>query len=223
MGLAGSLHCAGMCSPLAMAVTRLSRPLLFNKILYNVGRIVTYGVLGASVGMLGSVLDFSAAQRFVSIVLGAALIAAGAAGISSVRIPVLTPLIIKITGRLKHAFGKFLAKRDRGATLMLGVLNGLLPCGLTYLALAVSLTTGHAFNGFLYMVLFGVGTLPVMIGLPLVFQKLAGRFTIRKINTALLIVAGVLLIARNFIPLHTTHMARNTPSMTVESDPVICK
>ena len=111
LGLAGSLHCAGMCSPLAVAVTRLSKPMLINKALYNGGRIMMYGVMGVVAGLIGGVFDFSSFQKFFSLFIGAGLIIIGISGLQSFRIPVLAPLVMRLTEGIKKMFGRLLQKK----------------------------------------------------------------------------------------------------------------
>src|SRR6187402_1561496 len=103
LGFAGSLHCAGMCSPLAFAVTNKSG--IANKILYNVGRIFMYCLLGAIVSTIGVVLPVYV-QYAISITLGVALLIIGITG-SNFRIPLLAPMI-RFTSFIKDQFSKFL-------------------------------------------------------------------------------------------------------------------
>jgi sulfite exporter TauE/SafE len=203
LGLAGSMHCAGMCSPLAFAVTRLSKPVLVNRSLYNTGRIITYGLLGAIAGAVGGLFDFSSFQKFFSLIIGAGLVIMGVSGLKSFRIPVVTAAVVHLTGYIKTLFGTLLKKKNSLTILFLGSLNGLLPCGLTYMALAYSVTASGPAQGFLYMILFGAGTLPVMVGLPLLASPMMSRLAVGlpKINAALLIVTGLLLVVRNYVHL----------------------
>src|SRR5688572_23370817 len=90
MGITGSLHCAGMCSPLAMSVTSMRSSAFSNRLLYNLGRITTYGMLGALVTAIGYVLPMSKFQNLLSIVLGLTLITMAALGTTGVRIPLVT-------------------------------------------------------------------------------------------------------------------------------------
>lgn len=205
IGLAGSVHCAGMCSPLVMAVTRLSARAMTARLIYNSGRILTYGVMGAAAGMIGGMFDLTAFQKILSLVVGVALVVMGVSGLHTLRIPLLTPVLLNFTGRIKSTFGSILKRQDRLSTFLLGTLNGLLPCGLTYLALAYALTAPGAVNGFSYMLAFGTGTLPAMVGVPLLVSPLLRKLDIRlpKFNAAILILTGLLLVARNFIHIHT--------------------
>lgn len=205
MGLAGSLHCAGMCSPLAMTITSMKSPAFSNRLLYNAGRIITYGILGAMVASLGLILPLPKFQNILSITLGLVLIFMGVTGLTGLRIPLITPLMIRFTNLIRNTFSKFIQQKHRGSLLLLGALNGLLPCGLTFLALTFCITLATAFDGFLYMLLFGAGTLPVMLGFVSVIQFLNRRFNVdfKSVTTGMLILSGLLLVVRVFI-VHTS-------------------
>lgn len=201
MGLAGSLHCVGMCSPLVLAVSSGGRDAFLNRLIYNTGRIFTYSLLGMIVGFVGMAMPLLHMQNLLSIVLGIALLIFSIVGIKSVRIPLLTPFLQKVSAKLKMVFGKFIGRKTRVSVFVLGSLNGILPCGLTFLALAVCLTLDGPVSSFNFMLLFGIGTLPVMLGLTSVINQLVKRFhiSIGKVTTTMLFISGCLLIARVFL------------------------
>lgn len=218
MGFAGSLHCVGMCSPLAMMVSNLNPAATRNRFIYNLGRILTYGLLGAIVGSAGWVLPLSGLQNILSLILGICLLFFAVLGVTNIHIPILTVAIQKLTGLLKAAFGKFLQQKNYISVFILGTLNGLLPCGLTFLALTYCLTLGSVGNGFYFMLLFGIGTLPVMLGLTTIFQYMVKRFNLsfRKVTTTMLFFSGCLLIARVFfVHDHATHHPQNESSTEI--------
>lgn len=220
IGFAGSLHCLGMCSPLAMAVTRLRKPFIINRLFYNGGRIFVYGILGVFVSIFGSLFQFTAFQNIFSLSLGCLLILFGIIGISSVHVPFLTTGALKVTGLVKNLFSIFLQKKGLLSITCMGMLNGLLPCGLTYLALTYCLTLSDAWHGFLFMLIFGAGTLPVMLGLTSALQPLITRFDInfRRITRIVLIVLGGLLITRSLL----FHLPYNGNTIAKENI-VICR
>lgn len=221
MGIGGSLHCAGMCSPLALSVTVFNKRVFLNRLVYNSGRIFVYGVMGALVASIGMLIDFSAFQNVLSAVLGTLLILVGVGTISTVRIPILTALVNRLVFFIKSRFSSLLQQKNYGALLFMGMLNGLLPCGLTYITLAYTLTVPSATDGFLFMIFFGLGTFPVMIGLPYVAQFVVKyvRIPFSKLTTIMMISLGVLLIGRIFL-VHQHPV--NTEQISI-SDPVICK
>ena len=201
MGIAGSLHCAGMCSPLAFAVVNLRSPAIANRVLYNFGRISMYGVLGAFTATIGYIFPLENVQNLLSVSLGSVLILMGAVGMTGIKIPVLSNMFIRFSGILKTTFSKYIRDKSWGAILLLGGLNGLLPCGLTFLALSFCMTLSTPVEGFAYMFIFGVGTLPVMLGLVSILDILKNKmhWNIHRVTTGLLIVAGIFLIARIFL------------------------
>lgn len=200
MGFAGSLHCAGMCSPLAMAITS-QKPFLITKIIYNAGRIFTYGILGTIAASFGSLFMITPYQGILSFILGAFFLLLGIGAISSVRIPFLSAGLNRFTGYLKSLFNFWLKRKNNLAVLMMGLLNGLLPCGLTYLAMTYCFIMPSMVEGFWFMILFGVGTWPVMIGftwlLSLGFGKIKVNY--QRITTVVFILLGAWLLARVMI------------------------
>jgi uncharacterized protein len=205
MGLTGSLHCVGMCSPLAMAVGNMNTRAFLNRVIYNAGRIVTYGVLGLTIAGVGLAFPISKFQNLISIFLGIILLLAGT-GLLKVNIPILSSAIGKLTVTLKKLFTRFLNRKNFGSVFLLGTLNGMLPCGLVWIALTYSFTLQSAMEGFSFMILFGIGTLPVMLGFTSVITQLLQRFNFnfQGITSAMLILSGILLIVRVFF-LHLPH------------------
>ncbi len=201
IGLAGSLHCLGMCSPLVMAATAMNPSVIISKLVYNAGRIFTYAVLGMIVAGAGMSLPAKNYQNLLSIILGITLLLIATGGIRNIRIPILTTLLQSFNRKLKNLFRTFITQKNLGSLLVLGSINGLLPCGLTFLALTYCLTLQAPHDGFYFMLLFGVGTLPVMLGFTSIFQFIAKRFklNIQTITTGMLVVSGIVLIARVFI------------------------
>lgn len=220
MGFAGSLHCVGMCSPLAMAVTNVRKHAVLRRIVYNGGRILVYGIVGFILGSVGWVLPLHKFQNFVSLFLGILFLTAAAFGISTFRVALISPLLQKLNGFLKEKFAAQIQGSGQLSVFFLGALNGLLPCGLTFLAFAYALTLGDPVQSFAYMVLFGLGTLPVMLGLTSILQWIVVRFhlSLRKITTTMLIISGSLLIARVFM-FHHVH----TPEEQHVVDIVLCR
>ncbi len=162
MGLAGSLHCAGMCSPLAIAMAR-NKPFLRSALLYNSGRILLYSLLGTFSAAVGSFSHLFAYQQVISIGLGS-LFLLGAMKMTTSRVPYMDRMVTAFTSNLKKIAGLIINQKWMPTTFALGLLNGMLPCGLTYFALSTCLILPSASDGFLFMLLFGLGTWPVMFG-----------------------------------------------------------
>ena len=220
MGFAGSLHCIGMCSPLAMAVSNLNRHAVLNRTVYNAGRVVTYGLLGIIIGSVAALLPFSKFQNVVSILLGIVLVFVGA-GLLNVNIPVISTPILKLTSLLKKLFSKSLIRKNYPSVFFLGILNGLLPCGLVWIALAYAASLQSPFQSFAFMVLFGAGTLPVMLGLTGILPSILRHINVnvRQVTSGMLIVSGILLIARVFI----IHLPHQSSAHHTVIDIVLCK
>lgn len=199
IGLAGSLHCVGMCSPLAIAVSGLSPTVLLNRTLYNVGRVLVYGALGAAVGAFGALAGLTDYQTLLSAGLGLLLVLLGFSGVSVIRIPGITLLLQRFTLWLKVRFASSVRAKTWWSLLLMGGINGLLPCGLTYFALTYCITLPDAMQGFLFMTAFGVGTLPVMVGLTAFLQWLTARlkWRIQRISAIIMIALGALLLVRS--------------------------
>lgn len=220
MGLAGSLHCVGMCSPLVMAVTNNSSRVSANRVVYNAGRILTYSILGMIAASVGFVIPIFKFQNLVSMALGIALFLIGL-GTLKTHIPLLSNFIGRQTTKLKIIYSKFLQRKSLVSVLFLGTLNGLLPCGLIYIALTYCLTLQSPMQGFVFMSLFGAGTLPVMLGLTSLVQQLVKRFnfSLKQLTSGMMILAGILLIARVFI----VHLPHNNTLQSGVIDIIMCQ
>jgi uncharacterized protein len=207
LGFAGSFHCMGMCSPLVMGVTNLSPRIFIARLLYNVGRILTYGILGGTVASVGLAFPLVKYQNLLSIILGIALLVIGLTGVSAIRIPFVTRVLERFSLVLKKLFSKVLGKRTLASTFILGCVNGVLPCGLSFLALTYCVTLSGPVDGLIFMTAFGAGTLPVMLGFTSVFHWLVSRFRIgtQGLTTGMLIISGSLLIGRVLL-IHVPHV-----------------
>ncbi len=197
LGLIGSLHCAGMCGPLALALpvvgnTRLS--FTASRLLYNAGRLLTYCVIGALFGVVGRSLSLAGLQRWLSLGAGV-LILVGL--VLSTRTATKLPAW-QTVAFLKRTFGSLLRRRTFASLLLLGAINGLLPCGLVYVAAAGATATGGVSSGIAYMVAFGLGTLPVMLGLGLAGKRLqlTFRFRLQKLIPISVAALALLLVIR---------------------------
>ncbi|HEX8060322.1 MAG TPA: sulfite exporter TauE/SafE family protein [Cyclobacteriaceae bacterium] len=190
IGLASSLHCIGMCSPLVMTASGRGKRAFFKSLIYNLGRILTYGLLGSLVGFIGMGLSFTGAQRAVSITAGIVLFFIAIANVRVITPPsisrILTRLIVLVRTKFKLN------------PMLLGMINGILPCGMTLIALGYCITSATPTDGFLAMIYFGLGTLPVMLGLSAILKPLVRKLpvTYNRIQTALMILSAILLIGR---------------------------
>ena len=201
IGLVGSLHCLGMCGPIAVALPLDKNNWLMKisgGLLYNTGRIITYGVLGALFGLLGRGIHLAGLQQWASIGLGIIMIL-------TVLFPVVFREKIKLdkvfsgyAGRLIGRFRVLFSKRTLGNLLFIGLLNGLLPCGLVYMAIAGAINTNEVILGIAFMVAFGIGTTPALLLLSLAGNVVTSKFRRRaaRVIPVFIVILGILFILR---------------------------
>ncbi len=196
MGLVGSLHCVGMCGPIALALPVKDRQwstLLLSRVLYNLGRIVTYALLGSILALLGLGLAASRLQQGFSIGIGIFLLLSLVFYKLRWKLPFMERALYQSNAWLKRRFSFFIHKKSWASYFFVGMINGLLPCGLVYLALAGALALGSAWEPVWYMMLFGAGTFPVMLlttfGAPYLKKQLAWGFQKNMLPTATVIMA----------------------------------
>ena len=200
MGLAGSLHCVGMCGPLALALPvshsdNLSR--FAGGTLYNLGRIVSYASMGLVFGSIGKLIISSHWQSRLSLILGVVILLY--LFIPKKYLHFSKPTIFNSPFiALRKQLGKLFQSKNLSSLFFIGILNGLLPCGLVYLALTSSVITGSSLNGALFMSFFGLGTFPAMMATIILGNYLNQqvRLKINKPLPALLFLMAALLVLR---------------------------
>lgn len=165
LGFLGSFHCIGMCGPIALAVgSNGNRSYFFNKILYNLGRSVTYALLGLIVGSIGFSLSLAGVQQGFSIVMGVMILIFALMykrADQFLAIPALSGVVIWV----KRQLSRFLKAGGSFAFFGTGLANGLLPCGMVYMALVAALALQSPILGATYMFFFGIGTIPMLLAL----------------------------------------------------------
>ncbi|MFP2996614.1 sulfite exporter TauE/SafE family protein [Spongiivirga sp. MCCC 1A20706] len=165
LGLLGSFHCVGMCGPIAflLPLDRKNKTKRFFEIVsYHTGRIGTYALLGLLFGWLGSRLELFGFQQRLSIIIGLLMITLMLIPKRFLGRYQFSKPIYTVVSKLKSTMGAQLKKKDPGTFFTLGFLNGLLPCGLVYLAIFGAIGSGKIVEGSLYMAVFGLGTIPLM-------------------------------------------------------------
>lgn len=199
LGLMGSFHCVGMCGPIALSLPLSGNSILKKSIgalLYNIGRTITYGVMGAFFGFIGQGFQMAGFQRWISIAMGSLMI-----------IAVFAPHIFKsinfsggdaLTSKLRKSIQHFFKQKSLNGLFFIGLLNGLLPCGLVYMAIAGAIGTANIMHGILFMILFGLGTLPMMFAISVLgnLLSLSIRNKINKVIPYVVVFVGAIFILR---------------------------
>lgn len=197
LGLFGSLHCAGMCGPLALALPPTgsnAAGFVLGRLAYNLGRLATYCLLGLLSGLAGRIILLAGLQRWVSIGLGLALLA----GLLTSRRLALSRPATALVALLKARMSGLLRRRALAALGLLGMLNGFLPCGLVYVACAAAAMAGSAWSGMASMAAFGLGTVPMMLAIGLSGRLVPVSWRLRLVKAVPFAVCGLaaLLILR---------------------------
>jgi hypothetical protein len=201
LGLLGSFHCVGMCGPIAfmLPVDRSSAVKKVSQItFYHIGRLVAYSLIGLVFGLIGKSLFIFGFQQQLSIVIGVIMILAVVIPQNIFNKYNVSKPIYKVISKVKSALGVALKKKSMDTFLTIGFLNGFLPCGLVYMALFGAIAGGNALNGSLYMLVFGLGTIPLMTTAIYFshFLKGSARQRIQKAIPVFVIIIGALFILR---------------------------
>jgi hypothetical protein len=209
MGFVGSTHCIGMCGPLAMSLPMRSQQVpdrMFSALVYNLGRITTYGFYGSLIGLTQSLVLPFLFQHELSVIIGILLV------LMSIYFLVFKKTITAFSNNrfyqlVTTTLGKLYQKNSIQNLYFIGVLNGLLPCGLVYLALASAFATGSMYKSILFMSFFGLGTLPAMWSMVFFAQYFSPliRTYLRKIYPFIFAITGIMLIMRGLSDAHDIH------------------
>ena len=202
IGALGSTHCIGMCGPIALSLPSVNES-TFSKFigsfLYNIGRTITYACLGFFLGVIGNSFSLLGLQRSLSVVLGVLIL-----------FFLFFPIFNKWFGShhflsgfysyIRMQIAKLFKRRDYSSIFFIGLLNGFLPCGLVYIALAGALSTNSPINSALFMVFFGLGTLPLLWTFTFFgqFATLKLRRVFRLTYPVIVFTMACLLILRGF-------------------------
>lgn len=186
-----------MCGPLVLALPAGAN-FFVKRLLHNSGRVLTYTLFGFIFGLAGSRLYIAGLQQIVSISLGGIIL-----------ISIFLPYRIKNRFLESTGFNKIIFKLKQGisnlyktgslkAVFGIGVLNGFLPCGFVYVALTGAIVVGDAFNSALFMIMFGLGTIPAMITVSLAGKLITINFRdkLKKLIPAFTLIIAILFILR---------------------------
>ncbi|TAF66132.1 MAG: sulfite exporter TauE/SafE family protein [Cytophagales bacterium] len=198
-GFLGSLHCIGMCGALVLALPKTASVswwyMLGTRLVYHSGRVAMYASLGILIGFIGQGITIPISQQWLSIGVGIMMLffLISPFSVHLFQHKFLYPLYW-LHQQVKKQAAYWLQKRSYVAFLAMGLLNGILPCGLVYLALAAALAQGDALMGAVYMAVFGLGTIPAMLSLSLLGKMFQWRiqFAWQPVLTLLLAVVFIL-------------------------------
>lgn len=201
VGFLGSFHCVGMCGPIALALPvpdSSNYKFVAGRVIYNLGRIISYSLMGFVFGLLGQRFSLWGLQQGLSIFLGAVIVLfIFLPGKYKNKITLLTP-VQKIISQLKLTIGKLFKQKSLPSFLAMGVLNGFLPCGFVYMGLAGAIASTNPVTGMFIMVFFGLGTFPAMFAVS-AFGKFIShnfRMKLRKLTPAFAILFALIFILR---------------------------
>lgn len=217
-GLAGSFHCVGMCGPIALAlpVGKLSFfQATISRISYNLGRVSTYSILGAAFGYFGKTIFVAGFQQQLSILIGILMLSFFLPN----RVFSWSP-IQKVTHFLMKTFKKIFPINSPFGFVLLGLLNGLLPCGFVYMALAGACATSTPTEGAIFMAFFGLGTAPMMFSISILpkFLSNTNRLFINKYLPVYTFILAGFFILRGLnlgIPYLSPRFEKQVSSQTI--------
>ena len=201
LGFIGSFHCIGMCGPLALSLpiaSENSAVKFLGTLIYNIGRVITYTFLGAIFGMVGRSFSVIGYQQGLSITMGILILVFLVFGKQLTQHRFNNEFIGNGLRYLRKLIGQLYFKRNLFSLWLIGLLNGLLPCGMVYMAIAGAIATGSIVQSMTLMAAFGLGTLPVMWAITFFGNYLSAgiRSHIRKAYPYVIAMVACLLILR---------------------------
>lgn len=196
LGLAGSFHCLAMCGPLVVGLHAGNRSTIPQRLLYHAGRIGTYAGVGFVMGLGGGAASLLSTERTVAVVAGVLMVTTAILQILTKRGLLPSTFVRPLSRWISGSVGKLAQRRTPHTAFVLGMLNGILPCGLVVSAAVGSVGTGDALQGAVFMAAFGVGTIPAMLGISLIptFRFRSTRFV--HVLPVIVLVLGLLVTVR---------------------------
>lgn len=222
-GLISSLHCIGMCGPIAMMIpvdhknpTKKALQILT----YHLGRLTAYALLGLAFGLLGKGLFIAGFQQNISIAVGVLMIIIAIVPEKVFARYNFSKPIYKVISSIKSSLGNQFKRKTFDALFSIGFLNGLLPCGLVYAALFGAIAMQNEVLGVAYMLLYGIGTIPLMSIVVYVsgFMSVPLRSKLQRIIPIITIGIGILFILRG-LSLGIPFISPAEQSLFVQANP----
>lgn len=226
LGLLGSLHCIGMCGPIAMLLP-VSKTNTIKKhiqiLLYHLGRIVAYSLLGVVFGLVGKGLSLTGLQQQLSIAIGVIMIVLVIFPKMSHAFTLKVSPISKILNGVKKKMGLYLKKESYYAIFTIGFFNGFLPCGMVYMALVGAIAMPSLPEATLYMALYGLGTIPLLSTLLYIKDAFSATFrsNLQKVIPLFVVALGVLFIIRG-LGLGIPYLSPEDTSLFISVNPKLC-
>lgn len=220
LGMVSSFHCVGMCGPLVLSLPVYYLPAhkkLVGILLYHSGRILLYTLLGLLFGFIGRQFYLAGLQQYFSIILGCIILLVLIQSTFKMKW-IHFKLMDQYQEKLQNIIALYIQKKQLYGMLILGMANGLLPCGMVYLAVTGAMAVGNIFGAMLFMALFGFGTFPAMFLLTYFgsFISLAIRNRMKKAIPFFVATMAILLILRGLnlnIPMVSPLMHHAAPAV----------
>jgi hypothetical protein len=200
-GLISSLHCIGMCGPIAMMLPvdhKNPSKKALQVLIYHLGRLTSYGILGLAFGLLGRGFYMAGIQQQLSIAVGVGMIVLAVVPEKILANYNFSKPVYRLITRIKSSLGAQFKRKTPDAFFTIGLFNGLLPCGLVYAALFGAIAMQNVTLGIAYMILYGLGTIPMMSAVVYVSSLLSMPFRnqLQRAVPIVTVVIGVLFVLR---------------------------
>lgn len=223
LGLISSLHCVGMCGPIAMMlpVDHQNKAKKAIQILtYHLGRLTAYSAIGLIFGLLGRGFFLAGMQQNMSIFIGVLMIVIVLVPEKIFSKYNFSKPVYKVIANIKSSLGSQFKKKSYKSLFTIGLLNGFLPCGMVYVALFGAIAMQSASLGIVYMLLYGLGTLPLMTAVVYIHSmlKMPFRNKIQKAIPYVAVIIGVLFILRG-LGLGIPYISPSNMSLFVQGTP----
>ncbi|MDD3005783.1 sulfite exporter TauE/SafE family protein [Flavobacterium sp.] len=221
-GLISSFHCVGMCGPIAMMlpVDRNNEAKKVTQIItYHIGKLTAYGILGLVFGLLGKSFYLAGMQQQLSIIVGILMIVVALVPEKVFAKYNFSKPVYKIISKVKSSLGQQFKNKSYKSLFTIGLLNGFLPCGMVYVALFGAIAMQNVSLGIAYMILFGIGTIPMMVAVVYASGLISFSFrgTIQKAIPLVAVIIGMLFIIRG-LGLDIPYLSPSNMSLFVQSE-----
>ena len=200
-GLISSLHCIGMCGPIAMMLpVNRNNPAekVIQILIYHIGRLTAYASLGLIFGLLGRGFYMAGIQQQLSIAVGILMIVIVVVPEREFMKYNFSKPVYRLLSKIKSNLGNQFKRKSPDAFFTIGLLNGFLPCGLVYAALFGAIAMQNLTLSVTYMILYGIGTVPMMSAVVYLSNLLSipVRNKLQKIILIVVIFIGIMFIFR---------------------------